>query len=289
MSNYFQVLKKIEQDRSGRTAATSTAAPVAPVAPVPPVSAETTPVSAVPPPITPVPSLATRPLRMLPTIAPSSTAAPRPTLHTEIAPPARPAVQPLSDEGRRGIATLFDNIRALASGSATRTLVFAGAAASDSVHSVSEGLAQHAQRHGMSAFIAELIASENGPLLVPRTQAPGHDSPGALGIDLNSGVAPGELNAWVERCAGNSDLVILEAPPLADSIDAALLACACDGLVIVADAEVTSRTALQLAAERSQIAGCRTLGVVMNGTKEHMPNWMRRLFGASEHGRTGGA
>jgi hypothetical protein len=42
---------------------------------------------------------------------------------------------------------------------------------------------------------------------------------------------------------------------------------------------VTERAALQVAAERARIAGCKTLGVVMHGTKDRMPGWLRRLIG----------
>jgi hypothetical protein len=334
MSNYFQVLKRIEQDRSNRATAaeavaapqrevdtfaedtaTTTAAPatVAPVAAAPaPAAPATTPVamaplSAAPPaahvapaaaasasvspaaPATTAPATTsgsagtTRPLRAVHSTPPSAHPAPpapsdasaRSTAPIELKPPVRRPAAPLSAEGQRGIATLFDNIRALASGRATRVLVFAGAAATDSVCAVTEGLARHAQRHGMSVFIAELTRIGSGPTLVSRMPSP----PQPLTIDLDGGAAPGELNAWVSDAAGDGDLVILEAPPLADSIDAALLACACDGLVIVADTEVTPRGALQVAAERARVAGCRTLGVVMNGTKEQLPSWMRRLFG----------
>jgi Mrp family chromosome partitioning ATPase len=153
---------------------------------------------------------------------------------------------------------------------------------------VSDGLARHAERHGMSAFVAELVAGANGPTLVPRAAAEGARE--TFAVDLNGGAAPGELSGWLERAAAGSDLVLLEGPPLAQSIDAALLACACDGLVIVADAEVTPRAALHVAAERAQIAGCRTFGVVMTGTKDRTPTWMRRLLGNDERApRRGGA
>jgi len=344
MSNYFQVLKRIEQDRSNRAMAAegaaapqrdtseedaasssdaaavvgpaaaapapaappgaaapvaaapvntvqpaahatetaaptlSTAPPAAHAKPAPPVAAPAT----VAPAAAPSSGVTTRPLRAVhsapatphpaPT-APSDASAPATPI--ELKPPVRRPAASLSAEGQRGIATLFDNIRALASGRATRVLVFAGAAATDSVWAVTEGLARHAQRHGMRVFVAELTRTGGGPMLVSRMPSP----PQPLTIDLDGGAAPGELNAWVNDAAGDSDLVVLEAPPLADSIDAALLACACDGLVIVADTEVTPRGALHIAAERAQIAGCRTLGVVMNGTRERLPIWMRRLFG----------
>ena len=352
MSNYFQVLKRIEQDRSNRATAAEagpqrvvetldedTAATIAsaaaipaeasPAAPAPsegtaattPVTTETaaapvtaatvkaagpiarvapaahatptTPIAAPPaapaaatPPATGTPSggtAAARPLRAVHSTQATAHAAPaeasaRPAAPIELKPPVPRPAAPLSAEGQRGIATLFDNIRALASGRATRVLVFAGAAATDSVCAVTEALARHAQRHGMRVFIAELARTGGGATLVSRMPS----APAPLTIDLDGGAAPGELNAWVNDTAGDTDLVVLEAPPLADSIDAALLACACDGLVIIADTEVTPRGALQIAAERAQVAGCRTLGVVMNGTKERLPSWMRRLFGMGE-------
>jgi Mrp family chromosome partitioning ATPase len=100
-----------------------------------------------------------------------------------------------------------------------------------------------------------------------------------LKVDLDAGPSGDALNDWAERIAPANDLVVITGPPLANSIDAALLACACDGLVIVAESEITDRKALHIAAERARIAGCRTLGVVMHGTKDHLPKWIRRIVG----------
>ncbi len=221
---------------------------------------------------------------------PDAVPAPEPVTRDERpshAPPRQPAVRPhrtagtLRPEAQRGIATLFDNIRALATGRATRTLVFAGAAPSDSTHAITDGLARHAARHAMQVLVAQLTHTADGPMLVPLVPTDG--AADTLAVDLDATATQGDLNAWIDRIAGASDLVLVEAPPLAESIDAALLACACDGLVIVADTEVTPRAALQVAAERAQIAGCRTLGVVMTGTKERLPSWMRRILGADDH------
>jgi hypothetical protein len=322
MSNYFQVLKRIEKDRADKVAVIPGAA--------------ATPASAVPPResaagrdvldtrnVPDVPTAPARPLRALPSAAPASdplgeaaTSTPRevparivPPLQSVTSlqsmapsagarsvtqPPAEPrshgdtpyvhrrSSTPLSAESQRGIATLLDKIRALGGGQATRTLVFAGAAASDSVHAVSDGLARHAEHCGMHVLVAELIVREGGHRLVA-VGAVEHDDERTRAINVHGAGAPAELNAWIDRVAGTRDLVILEGPPLAESIDAALLACACDGLVIVADAEVTPRAALQAAAERAQIAGCRTLGVVMNGTKDRVPSFVRRLMGAGSN------
>ena len=84
---------------------------------------------------------------------------------------------------------------------------------------------------------------------------------------------------WIARIAPQDELIVITGPPLAASVDAALLACACEGLVIVAESEVTERAALQIAADRARIAGCRTLGVVMHRTKDRLPGWVRRMVG----------
>jgi hypothetical protein len=318
MSNYFQVLKRIEKDRADKVAVT----PAADVAPAPVVSPRDPPAGRDVLDARPVPDAhvaPARPLRALPSVAPTSEhpgetapSAPRevsartvpplqsvttlqsmaalpgtrsvtlpavePTVHGETRSMRPRSSAPLSAESQHGIATLLDKIRALGGSQATHTLVFAGAAASDSVHAVSDGLARHAERYGMHVLVAELTMREGGHKLVALGAVP-HDDERVRAIDLHGVGAPAELTSWVDRVAGTRDLVILEGPPLAESIDAALLARACDGLVIVANAEVTPRAALQAAAERAQISGCRTLGVVMSGTKEHLPSWMRRLMG----------
>jgi len=306
MSNYFQVLKRIEKDRAGTVAAIPAAEPdpapaaapreVAPSAPAaiieehvapeahPPVRPRRAvhtpqPVSDTPPAEAPVravppprPSVTT--LQPMAPVAMRSPAS-RPAEHGP--PSVRPrSSAPLSSERQRGIATLLDKMRALGSGQSSRTFVFAGAAPSDSVHSVSDDLARHAEGFGMHVLIAQLFVHEGGHKLVAVGPI-AHDANRTATIDLHGPAAPDELNAWVDRVTSTHDLVVLEGPPLSESIDAALLACACDGLVIVADAEVTPRAALQAAAERAQTAGCRTLGVVMSGTKEHLPGWVRRL------------
>ena len=102
-------------------------------------------------------------------------------------------------------------------------------------------------------------------------------------INLDRGTTTAGVESWIGRVASGVELVILEAPPLDESIDAALLSSASDGLVIVAEPEVTERATLQAAAERARAAGCHTLGVVLSGRRQHMPAWLRRFMNG--HGR----
>jgi hypothetical protein len=97
-------------------------------------------------------------------------------------------------------------------------------------------------------------------------------------IQLRGGATPAAVAGWVQEVAQGADLVVIEAAPLTESIDGALLACGCDGLVIVTEAERTTREALQLAVERSRLGGCRTLGVVVRGGPNRLPPWLSRML-----------
>jgi Mrp family chromosome partitioning ATPase len=260
MSNYIDVLRRLEQERGLPEAAPSpTATPSAVAAP----RGHSARAPAAPPP-SPTPPVAAGP--------------PEPIV-------AGPVTRPLDTRRSHafatathpGIATLLDNIRMLSSGRASRVVVFCGASTAEAVTTLASALAAHAEQSGMKAFVGTLTRTTRGTVVAPAADFSTVAT--TLEIDLNAGSSTAELQGWVERVAPNSDLVVLTGPPLATSIDAALLACACDGLVIVAESEVTERATLQIAAERARIAGCRTLGVVMHGTKDRLPGWIHRLMG----------
>ncbi len=210
---------------------------------------------------------------------PTLTAPPVPAPVVARAPEPRPhdtrRERAFATESHPGIATLLENIRLISNGRESRMVVFCGASTAEAVSVLATALATHAERSGMRTFVAMLNRTSAGAAVVPFHGA----SDTALAVDLDGGSSLQTLGPWVEQLAPGSDLVIFTGPPLATSIDAALLACACDGLVIVAESEVTERTALQVAAERARIAGCKTLGVVMHGTKDRTPGWLRRLMG----------
>ncbi|MBX3025247.1 hypothetical protein KF840_10085 [bacterium] len=106
-------------------------------------------------------------------------------------------------------------------------------------------------------------------------------SPGATGLDApllrarDGDAAPlplpldgpelgAALRAWLDA-QPPAPLRLIEAPPLQRSLDAVLLAGACDGLLLVAETGVTTRAALRAAAERAREGGCVTVGVVLTG------------------------
>ena len=153
-------------------------------------------------------------------------------------------------------------------------VVFCGASTAEAVTTLAQDLAQHAERSGMTTFVGSLFRSSAGTIVSAT-----NDPATAQSVDLDAGLKAETFSTRIDRVAPDSDLVVVTGPPLATSIDAALLACACDGLVIVAESEVTERAALHVAAERARIAGCKTLGVVMHGSKDRLPGWIRRIVG----------
>ena len=244
MSEYFRVLKRLETEK------------VRPeeVIHEPPVRGSTTPL----------------PKRTV--IAPAEA--------VQVAPAALLPLPPARTKTAAAFAALYDNLRALTDGQTTRSLVFA-AAGGGSVQPVTSGLAAHLMQIGSNALIGQLTGGAGRRLLrrlvdSPPGQAAGYRDP--LPVDLSGRTESSDISHWVRSAADDSDLVLIEGQPLAESIDSALLARFCDGLVIVAHTEVTSRQALEIAADRARKVGCRTLGLVMYGTKERVPAWMQRFL-----------
>ena len=109
-------------------------------------------------------------------------------------------------------------------------------------------------------------------------------SPGALESFRAGGSASG-LSRWFEHPGGSVDFILVEAPPLDGAADAALLARACDGLVLVVESAVTPRDSLRRAMRVAEASGCRVLGLVMSEPHHTLPNWLRRLVSGTSPGR----
>lgn len=78
----------------------------------------------------------------------------------------------------------------------------------------------------------------------------------------------GELFAdLIETLRDAYDMVIIDAPPLGSVIDAAVIAPRCDGVVLVVEANGTSRRAALEVKKQIEMTGCRILGVVLNKIK----------------------
>ncbi|MDX2167493.1 MAG: hypothetical protein SF182_10535, partial [Deltaproteobacteria bacterium] len=194
--------------------------------------------------------------------------------------------QPSDPDGR--YAALYDNLRTAANGQPTRSVVFAGATAPVGVNRVVAGLAAHVRRTGHRVLLAHLADSGGSRTLQPVAadgDARWNEAP-PLGLDLSSHAESGAIQGWLRAHAGDADLVCIAAGALG-AVDAALLACACDGLVLVVHAEHTAAAALRHAVERAHAVGCRPLGLVVVGSRDPLPAWLRHLLPAAPNG--GGA
>lgn len=172
-----------------------------------------------------------------------------------------------------GSDALFDRLRALAV-EGIGAIVIAGAVPTRSVAAIGSSLVSQAERRGLAVLRAE-VREPVGRTAVVR--ALGRGAPGSLKLDLHDEAGVEQLRRW--RCDAQADLLVVEAAPLSTGADAALLARATDGLVLVAESLVTDRTALAESTERARATGCRLLGVVLDRTRDHSPRWFDRLIG----------
>ncbi len=291
MSNYFQSLKRLEQEQAIRNATPDT--PATRVENVRETRAQATDASA------PGGSAPGRPnngssendipeVTAEPVNPKVTRLEPRPeVVHEEralrvIEPPSLPSERTIGS-----FTALFDNLRAIGNGAPVGSVVISAASTIESVESISNGLANEVCRHSLRVMVAELTRSVSQPTLKIRLQSRDEkDSdveidvpPPAqmLTLDLRGGPVPQELTNWMASARAHYDMVILEAPPLGLSVDAAMLARACDGLILTAEARGTSKDMLMDAVGRADTVGCPLLGVVMQGRPEWTPLWLRRL------------
>jgi Mrp family chromosome partitioning ATPase len=200
-----------------------------------------------------------------------------------------------------GFSALFDNLRALGNGAPVGTVVLAGASTAESVERVATGLASEIARNDVRVLVAELYRSGGNPMLRVRMASPTEkseagryglatkrraetavdagDLPKPARLDLRGGPVTETIRQWLEQAHTHHEMVIIEAPPLGISVDAAMVARASDGLVLVVEAHTTPREQLRDAIERADTVGCQLLGIVMEGRPEWRPLWLRKLAG----------
>lgn len=247
MSEYFRVLKRIEEQRPRPQRA--------PVGPRPAVEP---------------PQPRRSPAKWTPVLTPTVELVPATIEHPRLgAMPPRTA---------SAYAALLDNLRNVAPDLPTRTIIFAAASIADDVAAaaVTAQLAAEAEHLGLEMLVAELSDAGIHPIL--RRRAPRSDiEEEPLRLDLHGGSGAADVARWLNQTAPHADLRLIVAPALADTLNAVSLARLCGGLVIVAQAEITRRETLQLAVERARAADCPLLGIVVHGAKHRVPEWLRTL------------
>ena len=188
-------------------------------------------------------------------------------------------------------ASLLESLRALATDLPVPTVVIAGVEAEEAARAVIAGINIQAHLHGLNLVLAKLVPQQGNRVLrkrVPRTSESTtslsrdetYDShgPAAMGIEMVGAPDPQVLREWYERAAEGNDLLIVEAPPMLRSVDAALLGRACDGLVLVVQALSTKQEDLEAACEKARAAGCPPIGLVVADHSEWLPRTLRKFL-----------
>lgn len=72
------------------------------------------------------------------------------------------------------------------------------------------------------------------------------------------------FSAMVQALREKYDYVLIDTPPIANLIDAAVVAGQCDGAILVIESDAVSRKIAIKAREQLEVSGCRMLGAVLN-------------------------
>ena|GEM_PF-3959981 len=204
--------------------------------------------------------------------------------------PVTRAKEPIDRESpkRESFARAFDNLRAIAAGTRLRSVVIAAASGAETVEPVVTGLAEEAHRHQLQALTATLTADEGEYVLRERfvfepdrisDGTPPRSESRPISFHLGTSDLPSTLTDWINKAREAHDLALLHGPALGDSVDAALIARATDGLVIVVEPGVTASHDLIGAVERARSVGCNILGLVAAGARDELPSWMKQIVG----------
>jgi hypothetical protein len=189
------------------------------------------------------------------------------------------------DAAHSAFAQIFDSLRAGAKERRLASVVVAPASHASTVFEISKGVGAEAHRHNLQVAIAELSDNAGEVTLEERARLVAHPDTSrakdqhlsSVSFSLAGGPVPEALSRWLAASSDENDLIIVEGPALDASIDSALVAKACDGLVIVVEPNVTTYDELTAAVDRCRQVGCNVLGLVMNGT-EDLPTWVRHIL-----------
>ncbi len=183
-------------------------------------------------------------------------------------------------------ATLLDAMRAVAGKSQAPCIVVAGIATAASTLAVIEGVTDQAALRGVRLQIGDVIVTQthrtlslredHSAAIGPTTESEAYDT--SLPVELTAPSALEALSTWFVTASTGFDLLIVAAPPILSSVDALLVARACDGLVLVAEPLGTQREEFEIAVERARASGCQVLGLVMNDNRDWLPQFLGRLF-----------
>jgi hypothetical protein len=186
-----------------------------------------------------------------------------------------------------GVPALFDRLRALSAERPGGSIVLAPASPRTAIMSTAGALTRDAERARFRTLVLSCAPDPRGLVLeiseseqerqhAAYRELPEHFSPG-LPWHPTATDGAGAVSAAVAEARRAYDLVMIVGPALADCPDAAHLARACDGLVIVAQAQTTTKEELRTAADNARMAGCQVLGIIFAEPVHWLSNLLRKL------------
>lgn len=160
-------------------------------------------------------------------------------------------------------------------------VVLAGASRAEAVDDVVAGLVETGLNRGLRVVALELATTADGrELRAHRASVIGREILAPL--DVSSPTGAEEVDSWLRTALERFDVVLVEAPPLGDSADGALLGRVLDGLFVVAEQGRTRGDQLKTATQRAKAASSAVHGLVLTQSRNHLPNWLTSVFGASD-------
>jgi Mrp family chromosome partitioning ATPase len=115
---------------------------------------------------------------------------------------------------------------------------------------------------------------------VGRVEVPGNLHGAILSRHANSilHTDPAALGSVLDQARQSYPITVLDTPSLDETAGTLAFPRACDGVVLVIEAERTPIPAAEAAVEAIDRSGGKLIGVVFNKRKLHMPRWLfRRL------------
>ncbi len=172
---------------------------------------------------------------------------------------------------------LLDSLRSADTRYSAPGIVLASTSSRRSVRAVIDGLTAQAHTMGVRLAVAELVFADSERVLRSREDS-STSLPTTSSLELTGSGSDQILQDWFERATAGVDLLIIEGPPLARSVDAALMARAGDGLVIVAEPLATLVEEFETTIERAKASGCFVLGLVLHRHTHWLPRFLRGFF-----------
>ncbi len=185
------------------------------------------------------------------------------------------------------LSDLLESLRIAARNTPSRCLVVAGVSDDQASGHLMAGLETVAEHRPLKLVTGELAITGGDRFIRLRRTACGEtredDSTAAAAkmaeaLDLSDNLLPENLRGQIELVTPKADLAVVHGPPLCRSAEAALLASATGGLVVVLEPLITRRSDLFLALDHAEMSGSAVLGVVTMGAQDALPPWPRRLL-----------